>query len=54
MSCSTVSESNNHNSIYSTKKLDEIAPNRYLMENGGLPDYVNIDVMLPTSTLNKY
>ena len=27
------------------KKRDEISPNRYAMENNGLPDGVGIDVM---------
>ena len=46
------SESKNNNSINSTKKIYEIAPKRYVMENNGLPDGVGIDVMLLVSTLN--
>ena len=50
----TWSESNNHNSIYSTKQIYEIPPNIYVMENHGLQDGVGIDFMLPISTLNQY
>ena len=50
----TGSESKNHNSIYSTNKIDEIYPNIYGMETNVLQDVVDIDYMLPVSTLNKY
>ena len=51
---STGSESNNHNSIYSTKIRDKTSPNISEMENNRLPDGVGIDIMLPEYTLNKY
>ena len=37
-----------------TKKRDEISTNRSEMENNGLQVGVDIDVMLPVYTLNKY
>ena len=51
---STGSESNNHNSVDSTKKIYEISTNIYLMENNGLPDVLVIDDMLSASALNHY
>ena len=54
MNFSTVSESNNHNTIDYKKKRDEIFTNRHLMKNNGLQDGVGIDVMLPASALNQY
>ena len=48
----TVSESKNHNFIYSTKKRGAISLNRSEMEMF-LQCGVAIDVMLPLSTLNK-
>ena len=50
----TVPGANNHNSIYFTKKSDEIAPNRSKIENSGLQYGFEIDVMLPASTLHQY
>ena len=44
---------NNHNSIEYKNKRDEIAPNRHLRENNGLPDGVDIDDILPASVLNQ-
>ena len=35
MNSPTVSEAKNHNSIYSIKKWNEMAPNIYEMENTG-------------------
>ena len=49
-----VSEPNNCNSIVSTQKRYGIDPNRSEMKYNGLQDGVEIDVMLPVSTLNKY
>ena len=54
MNSSTGSESNNHNSMDYTKKIEDISTNRYLIENNALPDGVRIDIMLPASTLNQY
>ena len=54
MNSSTGSESKNHNTIYYTKKRDEISNNRYLRENIALLDGVSIDDMLPASALNQY
>ena len=54
MNISTRSEINNHNSIDYTKKRYEISTNIYLRENNGLSDGVDIDYMLPASTLNQY
>ena len=54
MNSSTGSESNNNNSIDYTNKRGEISPNRCSMENNGLPDVVDIEVMLAASTLNQY
>ena len=54
MNSSTGSESKNHNTIYYTKKRDEISNNIYLMENNGLLNGVGIDVMLPISRLNQH
>ena len=50
----TVSESNNHKSIYSTNKSDKSTHNRSEMENTVLQDGVDIDVMLLASTLHQY
>ena len=47
MNIPTGYESNNHISVDSTKKRDEISPNIYEIENNGLLDSVDIDVMLP-------
>ena len=44
----------NHNSIDHTKKRGEIFTNRYLRENNGLTDGVNIYDVLPASALNQY
>ena len=44
----------NQNSIDYTKKIDRISTNKYLRENIGLLDGVNIDDMLPVSATNKY
>ena len=46
--------SKNQNSIDYRKKRDEISTNRYVRENNELLGRVEIDVMLPTSTLNQY
>ena len=53
MNSSTGSESNNHNSIDYRKKRDIIYPNIYVMENNGLLNGVEINFMLPASTLNQ-
>ena len=54
MNGSTISESNNHNSVEYTKKRDEIYTNIYVMENNGLTDGVGIGDMLLASALNQY
>ena len=54
MNIITVFEANNHNSIYSTKKIDEIYPYRSEIENTGLRDGVDIYAVIPLSTLNLY
>ena len=41
-------ESNNHNTIYYTKKRDEIYSVKYTKENNALPLDVDIALMLPT------
>ena len=45
---------NNHNPIDYTNKRDGISTSRYLRENNGLPDDVDIDYMLPSSALNQH
>ena len=54
MNTHTLSEYNNHNSIYSTNKSDESFPNVSEVENTGLQDGVDFDVILPASTLRLY
>ena len=54
MNSSTESEENNHNSVDSTNKRDEISTNRSVMENNGLTDSVGIGFMFPAYTLNQY
>ena len=54
MNSSTGSDINNQNYIDYTKKIYEIYTNRYLRENNGWPDGVDIDDMLPASTLNQH
>ena len=49
-----VFEANNQNSIDYNNKSDEIAPNIYEKDNTVLQDVVEIDVMLPASTLHQY
>ena len=44
----------NHHSIDYKNKRDEISANRYLRENNGLPDGVDIDDVLSASSLNQY
>ena len=51
MNRQTLSETKNQNSIYSTKKRDENFSNVYEIENTGLQDDVEIDIMLPASKL---
>ena len=53
MNSTTGSESNNHNGIYSKKKRYEIDTNRE-MENNELQYGVDMYVVLPVSTHNKY
>ena len=53
MNSSTGQDINNHNFMDYTKKRDEISTDRYLMKNNGFPDGVDIDDMLPASTLNQ-
>ena len=50
----TVYESKNHSSVYSTNKSDENTPNRSEIENTGLQNGVDIDVMLAASKLRQY
>ena len=49
MNSHTVSEAKNHNFIYSTHKSDENNQNRSEMENTGLQDGVDIDIILTAS-----
>ena len=49
----TVSESKNHNP-YILEKRDENTHNIYEMENTGMKDGVEIDVMLHASTIHQY
>ena len=51
---STGSELKNHNYVDYTMKRYEISANIYLREINGLPDDVDIDDMLPASSLNQY
>ena len=50
----TLSEANNRNSVDSTNKRDENVPNLSEMENNILKDGVDVDVLLPESTLHQY
>ena len=54
MNSHTLSEANNHNSIDYTKKRDGNVSNVSEMEDTELQDGVDIDVMLPASTLHQY
>ena len=54
MNSPTGSIINNHNIIDFKNKRDKFSTNIYLRENNGLPDGVDIDYMLPASTLNQY
>ena len=54
MNSYTGSVINNQNSIDYTNKRDEISTNKYLRENTGLPDGVDIDDMLPASAPTQY
>ena len=54
MNSHTVSEWKNRHYIVSTKKRNEIYPNRSEIKYNGLQDGVGIDVMLPLSTMNQY
>ena len=54
MNSYTGSESKNQNYIDYANKIYEISTNRYLNENYGLPDSVDIDDMLPSSALNQF
>ena len=54
MNSNTLYKANNNNYVDYTKKSDQNTPNRYEIENTGLKDGDDIDVMLSTSTLNKY
>ena len=51
MNIHTLSEAKNHNSVDSTKKIDENNPNRSEKENTGLQDGVDVDGMLPIPTI---
>ena len=54
MNSSTGSVIRNQNSIYYTNKRDEMSTNKYLRENNGLPNSVDIDDILPVSAPNQY
>ena len=54
MNSHTISESNNHNYIDTTKKMDGNVPNIYEMADTGLQDSIEIYVMLPVSKLHQY
>ena len=54
MNIHNLSELKNHNFIYSTQKRDKNAPKLSSMENTALQNGVDIYVMLPVSTLNRY
>ena len=54
MNSHTVSESNNHSSVYSTDKRNENVTNLSQMENTGMQYGVDIQFMLPAYTLHKY
>ena len=54
MNTHTISEAREQNFIDSTNRSDEITPNISETENNGLQDGVDIDVMLPASTLHQY
>ena len=54
MNIHTISEAKNHNTIDSTKKRYEDAPNLSEMVNTRLQDGFDINVMLPVSTLHQY
>ena len=53
MDSHNISEAKKHNNIDSTKKWDENSPEVSEIENTGLQDGVEIDVMLPASTIHK-
>ena len=50
----TLSEVDNHNYIYSRNKRDENSPKLSAMEDTGLQNGVDIDVIIPASTLHQY
>ena len=54
MNSNTVYKTKNYNSVYFEKKSDENNPNRSEMENDGLQDSVDIDLMVTASTLQQY
>ena len=53
MNSHNISEAKKHNNIDSTNKWDENSPEVSEIENTGLQDGVEIDVMLPASTIHK-
>ena len=53
MNSHTLSEANIKNSIYSTKKREGNVTNISEMEGTGLQDVVDINVMLPASTIHQ-
>ena len=50
----TISGANNNNTVYSTKKRDGNVPTISEIEDDGFQYGVDIDVMLPASTLHQY
>ena len=54
MNSSTLSKSNNQDSIHYINKRDVNSTNMNLMENNGLPDGVGIGDILPESILKQY
>ena len=53
MNSHTLSEAKNQNYTYSKNKRDGKVPNVSEMEDTGLHDSVDIEFMLPVSTLNQ-
>ena len=54
MNIHTVSEANNHNFGKYIRRIDDNTCNIYEMENTVLQDSVDINVILPASTLREY
>ena len=53
MKISTICDIMNHNYIYYIKEINYISTNKYVKEENGLLNGVEIDDMLPASTHNK-